>query len=307
MINANLIKSSKYNNISEADYQRKWRANRSKDKKQQQRLRYSELHKIHLLKLKENPTAYKQFRQAENQKQKLERVEKQKQLERLKLTDPQRYIEIRISEKVKRDLNKEQRYRQRAYQAKIRKSVIMQHYGNKCICCSENEYLFLEIDHINGGGYKHRKNVTGSGDTLSRWIIKNNFPNVLQILCSNCNASKGRCKGVCFHKGEIYTLTPLRMEVLIAYGSKCNCCGETNTTCLDIDHATKEAYKLASRKGSGRKLSQDGLHRWLKKHHYPEDLFQILCSNCNQGKRKNYGICPHKTFAHYQTFLAPLV
>ena len=28
---------------------------------------------------------------------------------------------------------------------------------------------------------------------------------------------------------------------------------------------------------------------------WPKDRYQLLCSNCNQGKRRNGGICPHKT------------
>jgi len=32
--------------------------------------------------------------------------------------------------------------------------------------------------------------------------------------------------------------------------------------------------------------------RWLKKNNYP-DGFQVLCMNCNLGKQRNNGVCPH--------------
>lgn len=75
---------------------------------------------------------------------------------------------------------------------------IINHYGGKCICCGEEEYKFLSIDHINGGGNKHKQEV-GRSNSFLRWIIKNNYPNFLQILCHNCNQAKGAW-GKCPHE-----------------------------------------------------------------------------------------------------------
>ena len=36
------------------------------------------------------------------------------------------------------------------------------------------------------------------------------------------------------------------------------------------------------------------LYRCVKKLKFPKDRFQLLCANCNQGKRRNGGVCPHK-------------
>src|SRR5262245_47553294 len=33
------------------------------------------------------------------------------------------------------------------------------HYGTECACCGETHIEFLGIDHINGGGHKHRKEI----------------------------------------------------------------------------------------------------------------------------------------------------
>jgi hypothetical protein len=74
----------------------------------------------------------------------------------------------------------------------------IQHYGGTCACCNESRYEFLSIDHIAGGGNKHRK---GIGNKTWRWLIKNNFPPGFRILCHNCNQSLGY-NGYCPHDRE---------------------------------------------------------------------------------------------------------
>ena len=78
-----------------------------------------------------------------------------------------------------------------------RRTIVLDFYGGKCYCCSEILYEFLGIDHINGGGTKHRKLV---GANLDRWIIRNNFPPGFRVLCHNCNLSLGMY-GYCPHIG----------------------------------------------------------------------------------------------------------
>lgn len=81
----------------------------------------------------------------------------------------------------------------------------------------------------------------------------------------------------------------IKLEVLTHYSngpSKCACCGENIFEFLTIDHIT----------GGGsnhRKKIRGSIYEWLKKHGFPEG-YQVLCYNCNCGKRQNK-ICPHKT------------
>ncbi len=88
---------------------------------------------------------------------------------------------------------------------KLRDNVI-EHYGGKCVCCGEAIPEFLTIDHMNNNGAKHREEIrtsrTGAGYSFYRWIIHNNYPNDLQLLCYNCNCGKHRNKGVCPHKSN---------------------------------------------------------------------------------------------------------
>jgi hypothetical protein len=49
----------------------------------------------------------------------------------------------------------------------------------------------LTIDHINGGGNKHRKQVgTNGGLAFYYWLKRNNYPEGFQVLCCNCQAIK---------------------------------------------------------------------------------------------------------------------
>src|SRR3990167_4620750 len=84
----------------------------------------------------------------------------------------------------------------RGYIRKIREEVVV-HYGGKCACCGEKEFVFLAIDHVNGGGSKHRKEV--GAYSIPSWLKKNGYPKDYQILCHNCNQAKS-IKGVCPHK-----------------------------------------------------------------------------------------------------------
>jgi hypothetical protein len=70
------------------------------------------------------------------------------------------------------------------------------HYGNMCACCGEANTEFLAFDHINGGGYQHRKSGVCK---LSSWLVRNNFPEGFRVLCHNCNMSRG-LYGYCPHE-----------------------------------------------------------------------------------------------------------
>ena len=76
--------------------------------------------------------------------------------------------------------------------------TVFNYYGNKCACCGESELYFLTIDHINGGGRKHKQQIK-QGD-IYKWLVNNGFPPGFQLLCFNCNSGRYRAGGVCPHK-----------------------------------------------------------------------------------------------------------
>lgn len=105
----------------------------------------------------------------------------------------------------------------RAYD-KVRLEILTHYSGGipKCACCGESGLPFLTIDHIDGKGADHRReigmvqgtalqtanqkikvNIGGNG--LPYWLKKNNYPEGFQILCANCNFAK-RQKPICPHQ-----------------------------------------------------------------------------------------------------------
>jgi len=80
-----------------------------------------------------------------------------------------------------------------------------------------------------------------------------------------------------------------------AYGDKCACCGEENTLFLTLDHINNDGNEIRPRNAKGN-YSGDFSGYYYKriiKANFPNDL-QLLCWNCNCGKARNKGICPHK-------------
>lgn len=88
-------------------------------------------------------------------------------------------------------------------------------------------------------------------------------------------------------------MAKLKAEIFEAYGGPiCACCGETQEMFLSVDHINNDGYKM-KRLGIHPK-NGTGFYQWLRKNNFPPG-FQILCFNCNQGKRVNGGVCPHQS------------
>jgi hypothetical protein len=96
------------------------------------------------------------------------------------------------------------RERRRAIYKQLRYDALLA-YGEECDCCGEDSKEFLNIDHINGGGNQHRKEVGHSCQFL-RWLKRNGYPNGFRILCFNCNCAMG-IYGYCPHQSPRITKT----------------------------------------------------------------------------------------------------
>lgn len=83
----------------------------------------------------------------------------------------------------------------------VRDIVYNAYGGYKCACCGESTKAFLSLDHINNDGAKHKREAKlKTGEQMHRWIIRNNFPKMFQVLCMNCNWGKRMNNGICPHK-----------------------------------------------------------------------------------------------------------
>lgn len=80
----------------------------------------------------------------------------------------------------------------------------------------------------------------------------------------------------------------VKEELLIAYGSRCTCCGETIKEFLTVDHIFNDGAVYRKSK------NKRHFYKQLKDLGFPKDRYQLLCWNCNAAKGI-YGICPHQT------------
>jgi hypothetical protein len=65
-------------------------------------------------------------------------------------------------------------------------------YGGRCSCCGETETAFLTLEHLNGDGAAHRREVHDAvADLRRRGWPKGEHT----VLCMNCNWARrvGRC------------------------------------------------------------------------------------------------------------------
>jgi len=84
----------------------------------------------------------------------------------------------------------------------------------------------------------------------------------------------------------------LKTKVIVHYGGKCACCGESNLAFLTIDHVNNDGAEHRKQISSCRGGSR--FYQWLIKNNFPEEpKLQVLCWNCNHAK-EIYGICPHQ-------------
>jgi hypothetical protein len=125
------------------------------------------------------------------------------EVRRLHSSKPEIKRQIRLNDKKWRDehretLSKRNIIYSKKYRDKL-KELVLEHYGKVCYCCGESIIEFLSIDHINGGGTKHRKKIKRH---LNVWLVQNNFPEGFQTLCFNCNWGKHINGGICPHKSK---------------------------------------------------------------------------------------------------------
>lgn len=82
--------------------------------------------------------------------------------------------------------------------------------------------------------------------------------------------------------------TTRRNEFLEMYGSKCECCGETENIFLTLDHIKGQKGIPIAKKERGVNSYRSAIAE------YRPDTYRILCMNCNFATRFEGAICPHQ-------------
>lgn len=73
--------------------------------------------------------------------------------------------------------------------ARALRAKMLSDHGGKCVTCGFSDSRALQIDHINGGGKRHRKTFN-SGSMYYQHLSKCWDDSKYQILCANCNQIK---------------------------------------------------------------------------------------------------------------------
>lgn len=87
---------------------------------------------------------------------------------------------------------------QRALKYRADRSDALDYYGGKCRCCGEDNVVFLQFDHIYGGGGQHRKLDLIASNNMGMWLRRHGYPDWIQLLCANCNYARST-NGICPH------------------------------------------------------------------------------------------------------------
>jgi hypothetical protein len=81
------------------------------------------------------------------------------------------------------------RNREKNNYRKLREETIIA-YGGICVCCGQDHIPYLQLDHVLGGGSEHRKALGLTSTSYFYWLKRNNYPDLIQLLCANCHNAK---------------------------------------------------------------------------------------------------------------------
>lgn len=78
----------------------------------------------------------------------------------------------------------------------------------------------------------------------------------------------------------------LSLVAIQRYGGRCECCGESTPEFLTLDHINGDGHK-------DKRTQKGDWHVHVARGPLRDDL-RVLCYNCNCGRERNDGICPHE-------------
>lgn len=115
--------------------------------------------------------------------------------------------------------------------------------------------------------------------------------------CEVCPATRTKHRKFCDYHAEMHSgyhrnrRQRIKEDALEAYGGAiCVCCGESGLWFLTLDHVNNDGH--LQRKDAGMLYTS---YTALHVKGYPQTPpLQVLCYNCNNGKRVNGGVCPHQ-------------
>jgi hypothetical protein len=146
----------------------------------------------------------------------------------------------------------------------------------------------------------HKTTIPNISNRLRRRGIIYEGPSRRMMLCHMCRdqltelnvdpafmaASNYTCRK-CGKAKRFSKTRRLKIKVLMHYGAKCVCCGESQIEFLTLDHINNDGAK--HKRTIKKRGSQ--FYRWIVQNLYPNFL-RVLCWNCNCALG-SFGYCPH--------------
>ena len=136
---------------------------------------------------------------------------------------------------------------------------------------------------------------------FAEWAAKNYHKRVVNGVCTGCGKAPRpglRTCQQCYDR-SLPSIRKYRRKVVASiyefYGNRCSCCGESCLKFLTLDHINNDGQ--ADR---GRFTSEMNFYIHVAtqiKEGNPSIGLRLLCYNCNCGRSRNGGICPHKEIA----------
>ena len=117
--------------------------------------------------------------------------------------NPEKHSEC-VGKWVKANMGKVLENHRRNYQ-KLKRQVFTHYSDLTCAECGCDDFGKLSIDHINGGGNAHLRELGfNSSRQFYAWLKRNNYPDGYRVLCIGCNSSIKSYKGrICLKTSEI--------------------------------------------------------------------------------------------------------
>lgn len=119
-------------------------------------------------------------------------------------------------------------------------------------------------------------------------------------LCGLCKAPRSANRNsvctACVEQHSTY-ITQVKLDAFAAYGGAiCKCCGETELAFLSLDHVNDDGG--AHRRSLNLPNGGYSFYLRMRRANYPNDPpLQVLCMNCQFGRKHCGGVCPHQQAA----------
>ncbi len=177
----------------------------------------------------------------------------------------------------------------RNYNIKTKLAAFDAYGGRFCCICGDKRISALTIDHIDGGGSEHRRDIGQGGSQFYRWLKKNQYPKGYRVLCMNCNHLEFLRKRdliLSNHfsaRSKRKTAMEIKQKIMSLLGGSCSICGKNDIRILTVHHSNgggnKERRIIG---GSG----SDKFYRTILGYE-SLDGYECRCFSCNCAENWN--------------------